>query len=755
MAQRSTKSEVVKHRRTQASKAKQYRVLQIQSLEKREVPAIALIGAEVTVTAGDFNDAVLISTQVVNGQSMITARRTETRTTPLGTTVFNESQSFPAARVSSVRATLGNGTNSFTNSTSLPSIAIGGTGIDTMNGGPGKDIFTGMAGPDRLFGNGGPDTLVGGAGADRLAGGDGDDILLGGDDADDIDGGRGNDQINGEAGGDSLFGGLGSDTLFGGTGDDVISGGEQVKSGQLDGDDTISGGDGNDKISGREGNDTISGGNGNDLILAHEGNDTISGGDGNDTLEGGEGNDSISGNGGNDEMFGNEGSDELFGGDGDDTMDGGDGNDSLEGGAGDDQISAGLGDDTVLAGTGRDRVFGEGGDDLIDGEAGDDWLDGGADDDEIHGGDNNDHIYGSIGEDKIFGEQGNDTLAGGDQVDLIVGGNGVDTIVAIDGNADVIFAGVGVTTTERDELWFDGQDRVANSIAIGSVQAIDPKAVHLVQGYRKYKVDGVSISTPISLHTNLVDPKPREVDTLLFNVRKTDLPLFGSTGPHFTDVDQGAVGSCYFLARLASLAKTHPQYIRDMVADLGDGTYAVQFFFQNGSKTYVRVDNSFYANTETGPLKYANLTAEGALWVAVIEKAWAIHRYATASYDDISGGNSEQTNTSVALGLNQTDVMTSSVPSPLTFVNIIQGALNAGRTVLIPAPANLSNDTPMTLENKQRGTHVYMVHSVWTNAQGTPNKVLLYNLYGDPLIEITNLNMLHWCAAKIAVAWPK
>ena len=683
MAQRSTKSEVVKNRRTQASKAKQYRVLQIQSLEKREVPAIALIGTEVTVTAGDFNDAVLISTQVVNGRSVITARRTETRTTPLGTTLFNESQSFPAARVSSIRATLGNGTNSFTNNTTLPSIVAGGTGTDVMTGGSGKDIFSGFGSTDRLFGKGGPDTLLGGDSPDQLEGGDGDDIILGGTSNDAILGGSGNDLINGEDGDDKIQGGLGIDELFGGAGKDTIAGDVFESEGLLDDSNTISGGDGDDIIYGSSKIDTISGNSGNDQLFGMGGADVLNGNDGND------------------------------------------------------------------------RAFGGKGNDLINGGAGDDWLDGDDGDDEVHGGDGSDRIHGDLGADKLFGELGNDTIIGGQGTDLMVGGEDIDTIVGIDGVADLILAGTTASTTVRDELWLDPQDSLVNPASVGSVKAIDPKAVHVVQGYRKFNVNGLQIATPLQLGAPLIDPQPRAVDLPVLNEQYNDLPLFSSAGPQFTDIDQGAVGSCYFLARLASLAKTHPQYIRDMVVDLGDGTYAVQFYFQTGAKTYVRVDNSLYKDTPTSLPKYTNLGAENSIWAAIIEKAWAIHRYGTASYDDISGGNSEQTNTSVALGLNQTDVFTWAFPTAFSFVTYIQSSLAMGRTVLVPAPSNLSNFTPMTEENKGRGSHVYMVHSVETDAQGLPTKVLLYNLFGDSLIKMSNFDTLFWCASKAAVAWPK
>ncbi len=140
MTQRNrTKATTRNHARRNRSAMKE-RTLLIQLLEKREVPAIALIGNELTVTAGDSNDAVVISPQVVNGQSMITARRTETVRTPLGTTVFNESQNFVASRVATLRVTLGNGVNSFRNSTNLPSIVIGGSGNDSMIGGSARRI---------------------------------------------------------------------------------------------------------------------------------------------------------------------------------------------------------------------------------------------------------------------------------------------------------------------------------------------------------------------------------------------------------------------------------------------------------------------------------------------------------------------------------------------------------------------------------------------------------------------------------------
>ena len=55
------------------------------------------------------------------------------------------------------------------------------------------------------------------------------------------------------------------------------------------------------------------------------------------------------------------------------------------------------------------------------------------------------------------------------------------------------------------------------------------------------------------------------------------------------DIFQGSVRRSVGLPcqRLAALADTHPDYIKNTVADLSDGTYVVRFFKPNGEKTYV------------------------------------------------------------------------------------------------------------------------------------------------------------------------
>jgi hypothetical protein len=100
--------------------------------------------------------------------------------------------------------------------------------------------------------------------------------------------------------------------------------------------------------------------------------------------------------------------------------------------------------------------------------------------------------------------------------------------------------------------------------------------------------------------------------------------LFGS-GPTYSDVVQGQLGDCYFLAGLGEAAFRDVSAVRSMFIDNGDGTFTVRFY-DNGSPTYVTVDRYLPANGNT--FWYADFQASlsnpsNKLWVALAEKAYA------------------------------------------------------------------------------------------------------------------------------------
>jgi hypothetical protein len=101
--------------------------------------------------------------------------------------------------------------------------------------------------------------------------------------------------------------------------------------------------------------------------------------------------------------------------------------------------------------------------------------------------------------------------------------------------------------------------------------------------------------------------------------------LFGAGGPQYTDVHQGAVGDCYFVAGLAEVALRDPSSITNMFVVNGDGTFGVRFY-QNGVGRWVTVDSKL-PTYSGGWFLYAGMgfhssDTNNVLWVALAEKAY-------------------------------------------------------------------------------------------------------------------------------------
>jgi hypothetical protein len=109
--------------------------------------------------------------------------------------------------------------------------------------------------------------------------------------------------------------------------------------------------------------------------------------------------------------------------------------------------------------------------------------------------------------------------------------------------------------------------------------------------------------------------------------------LFGSDGKFsYTDIIQGYLGDCYFLAALGANAVQRPSTISNMFIDNGDGTFTVRLYGQNGGTVttaadYVTVDRYLPTNVSDGIYSgqiFANYdNANVGLWVGLAEKAYA------------------------------------------------------------------------------------------------------------------------------------
>lgn len=123
-------------------------------------------------------------------------------------------------------------------------------------------------------------------------------------------------------------------------------------------------------------------------------------------------------------------------------------------------------------------------------------------------------------------------------------------------------------------------------------------------------------------------------------------------GISYTDVNQGNVGNCYFMAGLAATAHRKPDIIKNMFTDNRDGTFTVKFY-RKGVADYVTVDK-YLPTASNSRFIYGNIgghynNSNNELWAALAEKAYAqlnesgwIDQDGTNSYQGISNGWSKK-----------------------------------------------------------------------------------------------------------------
>lgn len=105
--------------------------------------------------------------------------------------------------------------------------------------------------------------------------------------------------------------------------------------------------------------------------------------------------------------------------------------------------------------------------------------------------------------------------------------------------------------------------------------------------------------------------------------------------PRPTDAIQGNLADCYFIATLAAYAAADPDHIRRSIGSNGDDTYWVRMYDVMGRIVLLRIDADLPTRGDKS-LVYAQITV--AMWVALLEKAYAEMRYGTNDYGDLPWG---------------------------------------------------------------------------------------------------------------------
>ena len=321
-------------------------------------------------------------------------------------------------------------------------------------------------------------------------------------------------------------------------------------------------------------------------------------------------------------------------------------------------------------------------------------------------------LYGGNGADTLVGGSGDTTFYGGYGQNNLIGGTSDDAFVLVGNNKpDTITGGGG-----QDSFWLDNrQDQIVTDLTADQVVK---GVVHRISNFYDYNqtsnaasVTDVPVDSPSSL------PDPTLTSTTFHYSNFADHPLFSDAGPSASDVRQGYLGDCYYLATLSSIAKADPGLIRQSVVGLGDGTYAVHFA-RGGNDVYVRVDADL-PTWSSGAMAYAGQGAQGSLWVAIMEKAYAFFRRNLGTYASLEGGWMNE----VYSALGATSSTIAKADDGPALLQQIKDLLDLNRSVtfgVLNAPAG----SPLI------SYHAYMVDSVGVDAQGNPTTLTLRNPWG-------------------------
>jgi len=247
----------------------------------------------------------------------------------------------------------------------------------------------------------------------------------------------------------------------------------------------------------------------------------------------------------------------------------------------------------------------------------------------------------------------------------------------------------------------------------------------------------------------LADPMTKDPSVGYSNFRNN--PLFNSGGPSKDDIKQGPpIGDCYFMTLMAAVAKVNPDHARQLVCDLGDGTYAVDFKDNSNHDVYVRVDGDL--PTSGGSLVYARLGGGNAMWVPIIEKAWTFFRNeqpagqgagpnaGQGTYASIEYWHQEYTHTPYsALKVTASETVVSTLSGGTQLLTQIKNAMDAGQAVWFSGPHPLDSTTPHNDTTHHSFAHAYLVD--WVSADHS--QIRLRNPYatqgpgGDGYVTIS------------------
>lgn len=287
-----------------------------------------------------------------------------------------------------------------------------------------------------------------------------------------------------------------------------------------------------------------------------------------------------------------------------------------------------------------------------------------------------------------------------------------------------------VTSAELNDL----KSLVANSSYLGMPYYVEDLANKVINGdpanatYLGHSLGNLKAGSSAAQLTDLEDMwfLGTDLPTIAsgLHYQQASGTLFGSGGPKLTDIVQGEVDDCYFLAGLGETALHSPSTIENMFINNGDGTYTLKFL-NNGTPDYVTVNLELPA-TSNGTFAYANVGASlsspsNVLWVALAEKGyaelaasgWTRGAGQANAYSSINLGWEGDVVNQVA-GKNETVVP---IANNSTTLEALITAEQDGKWVGLESDprtaANIVSNHVYVLESYNTSTHLFTLYNPW------------------------------------------
>ncbi len=192
-----------------------------------------------------------------------------------------------------------------------------------------------------------------------------------------------------------------------------------------------------------------------------------------------------------------------------------------------------------------------------------------------------------------------------------------------------------------------------------------------------------------------------------------------------SDVEQGALGDCYFVAQLAAQARTNPARIKDLIKDNGDGTFTVTLHLKDKAQPWKRVATPIVVDSQfpqkDGSTAYAKPGDRGAagaeLWAMLIEKAFAKH---SGSYEMIRGSKTKDGDVFAMMSGESSRSFSPASMGGDKLLDTLTQALAKGQAVSFGAKSKTSADEGVQNEAKTEGVvlnHAYSLMKVDAKAR--------------------------------------